>query len=1172
MTPRSPESIGRYRVLERLGAGGMGVLYLALDPAIDRQVAIKQLRVHDRELLDRFIREARTAGRLQHLNIVTIFDVGQQDGEPFIAMEYVPGKTLAETIARREPLSLVRRLELAEQLCDGLAFAHRHDIVHRDVKPANLMIHAHSGLLKILDFGIARVADSHMTQSGAQPGTPSYMSPEQINNETLDGRSDIFSVGLVLYELLAYQKAFQGEVALVVMRQILDDEPTPLGELRPDLSQDLVRAVERAISKDPADRFADLGLLRDALTLVKEEHTGTLSGPDRPRSVSESTLRLDAARQLRTLLATADDALGAGNIDAARAAAAGARRLAPHDPQVNDVLTRLAQILEDRQVNEWLEVGERHLANGAPRNALTYVKRILEVRDPSTEGQDLQRRAERALVGSVAVTETETAGRSDRVSELTPDPPPDEDAVSRAQFHLGRGKFEAARQAAQEILWRDPKNEAALAVLEQATAAQDDAHRRAAQRTTSEAKHLFDEGDHSGALAVLKDFTPPHELIRSALDTLKRDIASAQRRQRDLETDRRRREAEEEQHRQVAAVAERAAEALDEGRLQAAAAALAELDSAGPHAIDVGPLRERLERLTQVDEILVSSRTYLDAGVLDRAVETVEKALAIVADSPAALALRQEIDRRQRLVTALDAARAHLGESAFASAAHAADEALSLAPDNADAEALRAQAVAGLEYDGYVEAAEAALATAALDEARDAIDRAARLRADAPRVAELQARVVVAWERRELREHLTAAQELLRTGVLDEAADRLDQALQLDPDSSAAHALLSDIDRRRNVTQRLVMARASLAAGEFEQAVNAATEALETDPQHGEALSLRHEAEAALELAPTPTTGPSPAEEDGSTVLAPEVAEQLAMARRSLAQGVLGEAVECIDQALQLAPDSAEVLSLLDEVELLQRVHRGVTETRALFESGAFDEVVRAADEVLAIDPGQSDALEIKTRALSTLQGGAGRGPAPIGSRDTAGDEPTGLTPWHGFEAALAATSAPPVALFGASSTPPSRWVSWISRTSGLLAVAVLVAGWWGVNQIRNRIDAVESCSERTRVRSDELFGMQTVRDRGEPGDAARARVLYLEFLERYFPDPSGCLPPEMEAQARRGAEVTTATLVSEWIEAAERAVVAGRPADAAERYGQALALDPYHASARAARDALADR
>jgi hypothetical protein len=150
--------------------------------------------------------------------------------------------------------------------------------------------------------------------------------------------------------------------------------------------------------------------------------------------------------------------------------------------------------------------------------------------------------------------------------------------------------------------------------------------------------------------------------------------------------------------------------------------------------------------------------------------------------------------------------------------------------------------------------------------------------------------------------------------------------------------------------------------------------------------------------------------------------------------------------------------------------------------------------------------------------------------------------------------------------------VSWISRTSGLLAVAVLVAGWWGVNQIRNRIDAVESCSERTRVRSDELFGMQTVRDRGEPGDAARARVLYLEFLERYFPDPSGCLPPEMEAQARRGAEVTTATLVSEWIEAAERAVVAGRPADAAERYGQALALDPYHASARAARDALADR
>ena len=282
MAPRIPDSIGRYRVLERIGAGGMGVLYRALDPAIDRQVAIKQLRVVDQEFLDRFIREARTTGRLQHPNIVTIFDVGQQDREPFIAMEFVPGRTLATTIAEGVELPLDRRLELAEQLCDGLAFAHRRNIVHRDVKPANLMIHAHSGLLKILDFGIARVADSQMTLSGVQPGTPGYMSPEQINGQPLDRRSDIFAVGLVLYELLSYKKAFPGQVALVVMRQILD-------ELRPDLSTDLVQAVERAMEKDPKARFDDLELLRGEITKIRRVLAATQTRSGRSASPDAST-------------------------------------------------------------------------------------------------------------------------------------------------------------------------------------------------------------------------------------------------------------------------------------------------------------------------------------------------------------------------------------------------------------------------------------------------------------------------------------------------------------------------------------------------------------------------------------------------------------------------------------------------------------------------------------------------------------------------------------------------------------------------------------------------------------------------------------------------------------------------------------------------------------------
>ena len=202
MKSRIPESRGRCRVLDRIGAGGMGVLYRALDPAIGRQVAIKQLHVSDQELLSRFQREAQTTGGLQHPNIVTIYDVGQsEDGQPFIAMEYVPGETLAEMIARRNPLPLERRLELAGQLCEGLPYAHAQGIVHRDIKPANLMIHTESGLLKILDFGIARVRDSSLTLSGSIAGTPCYMSPEQLDGQPTAPRSDIFSVGLVLYEM-----------------------------------------------------------------------------------------------------------------------------------------------------------------------------------------------------------------------------------------------------------------------------------------------------------------------------------------------------------------------------------------------------------------------------------------------------------------------------------------------------------------------------------------------------------------------------------------------------------------------------------------------------------------------------------------------------------------------------------------------------------------------------------------------------------------------------------------------------------------------------------------------------------------------------------------------------------------------------------------------------------
>src|SRR5713226_5609335 len=223
-----PTAIGRYQVVKRIGQGGMGVLFLAWDPSLERQIAIKLLIENNDELRERLAREARSAARLRHPNIVTIFDVGELDGQPFIAMEYIQGQTLAEIVRNREALTTTRKLQLIEELCDGLSYAHAGGIVHRDVKPANVMVDG-NGSLKILDFGIARIGESSgMTQAGVVMGTLNYMSPEHIAGQPADYRSDIFAVGAVFYELLSYRQAFPGGLQTGILNRILHCRPEPL--------------------------------------------------------------------------------------------------------------------------------------------------------------------------------------------------------------------------------------------------------------------------------------------------------------------------------------------------------------------------------------------------------------------------------------------------------------------------------------------------------------------------------------------------------------------------------------------------------------------------------------------------------------------------------------------------------------------------------------------------------------------------------------------------------------------------------------------------------------------------------------------------------------------------------------------------------------------------------
>ena len=288
-----PTRIGNFEILRQIGSGGMGSVYLGRDPELDRQVAIKVIReeVHDQEVLDRFFREARAAAALRHPNLITIYASGQQDHQPYMAMEFVDGESLADIIKQRRNVALSDKISYLEQICAGLHFAHHAGIVHRDVKPANVMVDR-QGVVRILDFGIARIEGSAMTQDGAMIGSLNYMSPEQMLGRPVDLRSDIFSVGAVAYELLCYQQAFKGGLNDGLLHRLPHEDPPALAALYPGLPPALEGVVMRALEKASEKRFQDLAEMRSAILDVQagpqpeEARTVLIARPGAPPPLS----------------------------------------------------------------------------------------------------------------------------------------------------------------------------------------------------------------------------------------------------------------------------------------------------------------------------------------------------------------------------------------------------------------------------------------------------------------------------------------------------------------------------------------------------------------------------------------------------------------------------------------------------------------------------------------------------------------------------------------------------------------------------------------------------------------------------------------------------------------------------------------------------------------------
>jgi eukaryotic-like serine/threonine-protein kinase len=248
---------GRYRVVRKLGTGGMANVYLAEDQELGRSVAIKMLderHSQDEQFVERFRREAKNAAGLSHPNIVSIYDRGQAEGTYYIAMEYLEGRTLKELLIARGPTPLAVAIDYARQILSALGFAHRHGIVHRDIKPHNVVV-APDGRLKVTDFGIARSGTSQMTETGSIIGTAQYLSPEQAKGAPVTPASDIYSVGIVLYEMLTGLVPFTGDTPLEIAMKHLSTTPLPPSEARPDVPHELDSIVLRALAKNPEDRY-----------------------------------------------------------------------------------------------------------------------------------------------------------------------------------------------------------------------------------------------------------------------------------------------------------------------------------------------------------------------------------------------------------------------------------------------------------------------------------------------------------------------------------------------------------------------------------------------------------------------------------------------------------------------------------------------------------------------------------------------------------------------------------------------------------------------------------------------------------------------------------------------------------------------------------------------------
>ena len=607
--------LGKYDITGELGSGAMGVVYLAEDPRLGRPVAIKTLKtaspdvIGSPELLKRFYREAQAAAKLCHPNIVTIYEIDEANGVPFIAMEFLEGANLQKIISERKEMLILKKLQIIIDLCKGLDYAHQHGVVHRDIKPGNIMV-ADSGQVKIVDFGIARVGVSSMTRTGAVLGTVRYMSPEQVQGQAVDARSDVFSVGVVLYELLTYHSPFPGDDVPSILFKILNEPPEPITNYLRQCPPQLEQTIQLALAKDREKRYQTSGDMAFDLQRVADGMKRSTVGAyldHGQRSLQAGDLTL-AKESLQKIL----------EIDSSHELA-------------QSLLAEIRERIQSRQraqtIERNLHEAKEALASEQYDDAHALLEEALRL-DPGHE----QAQQYKQLV----------IQQRDRAAKLRTH-------LERAEKLAADLEFQRAKEELEVVLAIDPGNAAAVSMINwMARELADQERHRRAQQCLDSARLYITEKNFARALELL-DQARKLNVFTVEVDTLTRLVRSSQ---------------EKEARRQSLAIHLAAIEEhLKRGEFDQGFSRVAEALREFPDDPQVLRLHRQALRHAEVDrkrhyveEQLQTAREFFEKSEYSRALSVLETAIQSVPDDPRLTSLLETVKEAQQQ-SALEASR-----------------------------------------------------------------------------------------------------------------------------------------------------------------------------------------------------------------------------------------------------------------------------------------------------------------------------------------------------------------------------------------------------------------------------------------------------------------------------------------------------------------------------------